>query len=113
LTLRDGRKQLATSRHPTYNERARFPTWSRKVNGLGVPDLAVRKTATLIALPTRTVPRSSAERKLRVYRVAGERPIRIKREDEETLVEPLGGEDARDDNTEEHHLAMGQSVRRA
>ncbi len=77
------------------------------------PDLAVRKTALLLALSTRTLPRSSAEGKLRAYRVAGEQPIRIKREDEETLVEPLGGEDARDDHTEEHHLAMGQSVRRA
>ncbi len=44
---------------------------------------------------------------------SGERPIGIKREDGDTLLEPLGSEDARDDNTEKCRVVLGQPVRRA
>lgn len=56
------------------------------------PYLTIRETAMLLALSVRTIHRYIAEGKLRAYRVAGERSIRIKREDVETLLEPVGTE---------------------
>lgn len=54
------------------------------------PYLTIRQTAELLALSTRTIPRYIAERKVKAYRVAGEKVIRIKREDVDDLVKPLG-----------------------
>lgn len=56
------------------------------------PYLTIRETAALLALSVRTIHRYIAEGKLRAYRVAGERSIRIKREDVEALLEPVGAE---------------------
>ncbi|MER3410767.1 MAG: hypothetical protein C4305_07205 [Thermoleophilia bacterium] len=53
------------------------------------PYLTIRETAALLALSVRTIHRYIAEGKLRAYRVAGERSIRIKREDVEALLEPV------------------------
>ncbi len=54
------------------------------------PYLTIRETAALLALSTRTIHRYIAEGKLKGYRVAGEKVIRIKREDIEALLEPVG-----------------------
>ena len=54
------------------------------------PYLTIRETAALLALSTRTIHRYIAEGKLKAYRVAGEKVIRIKREDIEALLEPVG-----------------------
>lgn len=56
------------------------------------PYLTIRETAALLALSTRTIHRYIAEGKLKAYRVAGEKVIRIKREDVDALLEPLGTE---------------------
>jgi excisionase family DNA binding protein len=53
------------------------------------PLLTIRETATLLALSTRTIHRYIAEGKLRAYRVGGEKPIRIKREELDDLLEPV------------------------
>lgn len=53
------------------------------------PYLTIRETAALLALSTRTIHRYIAEGKLKAYRVAGEKVIRIKREDVEALLEPV------------------------
>jgi excisionase family DNA binding protein len=53
------------------------------------PYLTIRGTAALLALSTRTIHRHIAEGKLKVYRVAGEKVVRIKREDVEALLEPV------------------------
>ena len=57
------------------------------------PYLTIRETAALLALSTRTIHRYIAEGKLKAYRVAGEKVIRIKREDMEALLQPLSDED--------------------
>jgi excisionase family DNA binding protein len=56
------------------------------------PYLTIRETAALLALSTRTIHRYIAEGKLKAYRVAGEKVIRIKREDVDALLEPVGDE---------------------
>ena len=56
------------------------------------PYLTIRETAVLLALSTRTIHRYIAEGKLKAYRVAGEKVIRIKREDVDALLEPVGAE---------------------
>jgi excisionase family DNA binding protein len=56
------------------------------------PYLTIRETAVLLALSTRTIHRYIAEGKLKAYRVAGEKVIRIKREDVDALPKPLGDE---------------------
>ncbi len=56
------------------------------------PYLTIRETAALLALSTRTILRYIAEGKLRAYRVAGEKTIRIKREDVDALLSPIGDE---------------------
>lgn len=56
------------------------------------PYPTIREMAALLALSARTTHRYIAEGKLKAYRVAGERSIRIKREDVEALPEPLGAE---------------------
>lgn len=53
------------------------------------PLLTIRETAALLALSTRTIHRYIAEGKLKAYRVAGEKAIRIKRQDVEALLEPV------------------------
>jgi excisionase family DNA binding protein len=53
--------------------------------------LTVRDTATLLALSKRTIHRYIAEGKLKAYRVAGEKAIRIKLEDVEALLIPISG----------------------
>jgi uncharacterized protein len=53
------------------------------------PFLTIRETAALLALSTRTIHRYIAEGQLRAYRVAGEKAIRIKREDIEGLLQPV------------------------
>ena len=53
------------------------------------PYLTIRETAALLALSTRTIHRYIAEGKLKAYRVAGEKVIRIKWEDIETLLIPV------------------------
>ena len=54
--------------------------------------LTIRQTAALLALSTRTIHRYIAEGKLKAYRVGGEKAIRIKREDVESLLKPVGDE---------------------
>jgi excisionase family DNA binding protein len=54
------------------------------------PYLTIRETASLLALSTRTIHRYIAEGKLKAYQVAGERTIRIKREDLDALLAPVG-----------------------
>ena len=61
--------------------------WTRRV-----PIRRSGETAALLALSTRTIHRYIAEGKLRAYRVAGEKVIRIKREDVEALLEPVDAE---------------------
>lgn len=56
------------------------------------PYLTIRETAALLALSTRTIHRSIAEGKLKAYRVAGGEEIRIKRDDVDALLEPVGAE---------------------
>jgi excisionase family DNA binding protein len=56
------------------------------------PYLTIRETAALLALSMRTIHRSIAEGKLKTYRVADEKVIRIKREDVKALLEPVGTE---------------------
>jgi excisionase family DNA binding protein len=56
------------------------------------PYLTIRETAALLAPSTRTIHRYIAEGKLKAYRVAGEKVIRIKREDVEALLRPVGAE---------------------
>jgi len=56
------------------------------------PYLTIRETAALLALSTRTIHRYIADGKLKAYRVAGEKVIRIKRQDVEALLEPVGAE---------------------
>jgi excisionase family DNA binding protein len=51
--------------------------------------LTIRETATLLALSKRTIHRYVAEGKLKAYRVAGEKAIRIKFEDVEALLIPV------------------------
>jgi excisionase family DNA binding protein len=53
------------------------------------PYLTIRETATLLIVSTRTIHRYIAEGKLKAYRVAGEKAIRIKREDIEALLQPV------------------------
>lgn len=53
------------------------------------PYLTIRETAAMLALSSRTIHRHIAEGKLKAYRVAGEKVIRIRREDVEALLEPL------------------------
>lgn len=53
------------------------------------PFLTIRESASLLALSTRTIHRYIAEGKLKAYRVAGEKTIRIKREDLEALLQPV------------------------
>ena len=53
------------------------------------PYLTIRETAVLLALSTRTIHRYIAEGKLKAYRVGGEKAIRIKWEDIETLLIPV------------------------
>ena len=53
------------------------------------PYLTIRETATLLALSKRTIHRYIAEGKLKAYRVAGEKAIRIKVEDVEALLIPV------------------------
>ena len=55
------------------------------------PYLTIRETATLLALSTRTIHRYIAEGKLKAYRVAGDKAIRLKREDVEALLIPVSG----------------------
>jgi excisionase family DNA binding protein len=55
------------------------------------PYLTIRETATLLALSKRTIDRYIAEGKLKVYRVAGEKAIRIKLEDVEARLIPVSG----------------------
>jgi excisionase family DNA binding protein len=55
------------------------------------PYLTIRETATLLALSKRTIHRYIAEGKLKAYRVAGEKVIRIKWEDVEALLIPVSG----------------------
>ncbi len=59
---------------------------------LSRPYLTIRETADLLALSVRTIHRYIAERKLKAYRVAGQRPIRIKREDVDALLKPVDGD---------------------
>ncbi len=60
------------------------------------PYLTIRETAALLALSTRTIHRYIAEGKPKAYRVAGEKVLRIKREDVredvEALLKPVGAE---------------------
>ena len=77
------------------------------------PYLTIRETAALLALSVRTIHRYIAEGKLRAYRVAGERPIRIKREDVDALLKPLGGEAATAETSDEGRATRNNSGRRA
>lgn len=54
------------------------------------PLLTIRETAALLALSKRTMHRYIAEGKLKACRVGGEKTIRIKREDVDALLEPVG-----------------------
>ncbi|MBI2941632.1 MAG: helix-turn-helix domain-containing protein [Chloroflexi bacterium] len=56
------------------------------------PSLTIRETAALLALSTRTIHRPIAEGKLKAYQVGGEKTIRIKREDVDALLKPVGAE---------------------
>jgi excisionase family DNA binding protein len=56
------------------------------------PLLTIRKSGALLALSTRTIHRYIAEGKLKTYRVADEKVIRIKREDVEALLKPARAE---------------------
>ena len=51
--------------------------------------LSVRQTADLLALSQRTVRRYIEQEILPAYRVTGSNTIRIKREDLETLLQPI------------------------
>jgi excisionase family DNA binding protein len=53
------------------------------------PYLTISETATLLALSKRTIHRYIAEGKLKAYRIAGEKAIRIKLEDVEALLIPV------------------------
>jgi excisionase family DNA binding protein len=53
------------------------------------PYLTIRETAKLLTLSQRTIHRYIAEGKLKAYRVAGEKVIRIKVEDVEALLIPV------------------------
>lgn len=66
------------------------------------PDLAIRETAALLALSTRTIHRYITEGKLKAYRVAGEKTIRIKREDVDALLSPIAGEGHVAETADEH-----------
>ena len=55
------------------------------------PYLTIRETAMLLALSKRTIHRYIAERKLKAYRVAREKAIRIKIEAVEALMIPVSG----------------------
>ena len=55
------------------------------------PYLTIREAATLLALSKRTIHRFIAEGKLKAYRIAGEKAIRIKLEDIEALLIPVSG----------------------
>jgi len=52
----------------------------------------IRETAALLALSTRAIRRHIPEGKLKTCRGAGEKAIRIKRENVEALPEPVGAE---------------------
>lgn len=52
------------------------------------PCLTIKDTAIFLAVSTRTNHRYIAEGKLRAYRVAGEKAIRLRQEDVEKLLEP-------------------------
>ena len=54
------------------------------------PYLTIREIAALLALSTRTIHRYIAEGKLKAYRVGGEKVIRIRWEDVEALLKPVG-----------------------
>jgi excisionase family DNA binding protein len=64
--------------------------WS--AHGRERPYLTIRETAAHLALSTRTIHRYIAAGKLKAYRVAGEKVIRIKRQDVEALLQPVGAE---------------------
>ncbi len=55
------------------------------------PYLRIREAAMLLALSKRTIHRYITEGKLKAYRVAGEKAIRIKLEDVEALLIPVSG----------------------
>ncbi len=55
------------------------------------PLLTIRESGALLALSTRTIHRYIAEGKLKAYRVAGEKAIRIRQEDVEGLLELVRG----------------------
>jgi excisionase family DNA binding protein len=70
------------------------------------PLLTIRETAARLALSTRTVHRYIAEGKLKAYRVGGEKTIRIKQEDADGLLEPVGeGDRARHTSVERQETA--------
>jgi len=56
------------------------------------PYLTIRETGALPALSARTIHRYIAEGHLKAYRVASEKVTRVKREDVDVLLEPVGAE---------------------
>jgi excisionase family DNA binding protein len=66
------------------------------------PYLTIRETATLLAFSTRTIHRYIAGGKLKAYLVAGEKTIRIKREDVDALLSPIAGEGHVAETDDEH-----------
>lgn len=77
------------------------------------PYLTIKETAALLALSTRTIHRYITEGKLKAYRVAGEKMIRIRREDVDALLMPVGGEGAAMGPSGEQNLTTNKVGRRA